>query len=273
MATPDQPPAPAPAPASPAAPAKKSNTLVIVLCVVLGIVVLLIGSCVATCVYVGKKAKDYAKESQKHPQISALALAATFYPGVEIVSKDLDAGTIVLKNKKTGETVKLDAGSFSEDRVAEVLERFAQRKGSKQSSGSAGATTPSEPEPSAGSTVSPAPAAAQDSTLTKFPADFPIYTSGGVKTLEATQQGMAGMSSSQHVFLTGDSPEVVADYYAKKLTAAGYTLKASENGSDDHGSTATRLFQKDGMNATFNVTARVEDGRTRVEVSLVMLKQ
>src|ERR1700712_4793388 len=101
MPTPEMPAAPAPAPAP--ASAKKSNTLVIVLCVFLGLFLLILASCVGTCMYVGKKAKDYAKESKKNPQISALAMVAGFTPGVEVVSKDLDAGTIVLKNTKTGE--------------------------------------------------------------------------------------------------------------------------------------------------------------------------
>ena len=91
-------PAPVPAPA----PAKKSNTLVIVLCVVLGMMLLALASCVGTCFYFGKKAKAYARDSEKNPRISALALAAAIAPGVEVVSKDLDAGTIVLKNTKTG---------------------------------------------------------------------------------------------------------------------------------------------------------------------------
>ncbi len=271
MSTPDLPPAPAPAPA-PAVPAKKSNTLVIVLCVVLGLIVLAVGSCVATCVYVGKKAKAYARESQKNPQISALAMAAAFYPGVEVVSKDLDAGTIVLKNKKTGEIVKLDASSFSQDRVGEVLDRLAQHKVVARTTPPDAAATPSAPEPAAETRVSPAQAAAQTSTFKQFPADFPLYTSGGVTTLEATQQSFGGMSSARHVFVTSDSPGDVADYYGKKLAAAGYTLTASENGSDANGPTATSLFQRDGAKATFNLTARVEDGKTHVEANLVLLK-
>jgi heme/copper-type cytochrome/quinol oxidase subunit 2 len=277
MSTPDQPPVPAPAPA-PAAPAKKSNTLVIVLCVILGLMLVVIGGCVATCVYVGKKAKEYAKESEKNPKISALALAATIAPGVEVVSKDLDAGTIVLRNKKTGETVKIDAASFSEDRIAEVLEKVAQGKNAAANARKEAAATPAEQptaneSPAAEVQVSAAQSAAQTATLKKFPADFPVYTSGGAKTLEATQQTFAGMSSAQHVFETSDSPSEVADFFGKKLTAAGYVVRASENGSDDHGPTATCLYQKDGVNVTFNLTAHVEDGKTHVEVSHVQLKQ
>ena len=278
MSTPDQAPVPAPAPApAAAAPAKKSNTLVIVLCVVLGIILLMVGSCVATCIYVGKKARTYAEESKKNPQISALALAATLSPGVEVVSKDLDAGTIVLKNKKTGETVKLNAADFSQEKIAEVIDRIAQGKGvpvTTKAGSSAGQTVSSSASSDAGSpTVSAAQAAAQSSTLKKFPADFPVYTGGNVRTLEASQETLAGMSTAQHVFLTGDAPDVVAESIGKKLAAAGYTQKASENGSDEHGATLTSLFQKDGMSATVNLSIHIEDGQTHVEISQVLLKR
>ena len=282
MSTPD----PTPPAAAAPAPAKKSNTVVIVVCVVLGIVVLLIGSCVATCFYVGKKAKDYAKESQKHPQVAALAMAANFTPGVEVVSKDLDAGTIVLRNKKTGETVKLDANNFSQDKIAEVLDRIAKGKGVPvTTSAGTGAPRPETPAPSeapaapaessssAGPAISSAQASAMGSNLKKFPADFPVYTSGGVQTLEANQQSMAGMSSSTHEFLTSDTPEQVAEYYTKKMTAAGYVMRASENGSDEHGPTSTGLFQKDGVVVSFTFTARIEGKKTHVDAGYVSMKQ
>ena len=268
MSMPDQAPAPVPAPA---APAKTSNTLVIVLCVILGLLLLVVGSCVATCVYVGKKAKTYAEESKKSPQVSALALAATFSPGVEVVSKDLDAGTIVLRNKKTGETLKLSAADFTQDKIAEVLDRVAKGKGALPSVPVAAETSPAETAP-AGPKVSAAQAAAQSSTLQKFPADFPLYTGGNLRTVEASQQTLAGMATSQHIFLTSDAPDTVADFIGRKLTAAGYAQKASENGSDEHGATLSSIFQKDGMSATVNLAIKIEDGQTRVELSQVVLK-
>ncbi len=279
MSTPELPPAPAPAPV--AAPAKKSNTLVIVLCVVLGVFVLIIGSCVGTCFYVGKKAKEYAKESEKNPQLSTLALAAAMYPGVEVVSKDLEAGTLVLKNKKTGEIVKVNAKDFSTDRIGELLEKIAQGKGvnvalksSGTTSGSEPASTaPAGPAESAGSErVSAAQSAAQDATLKTFPSDFPLYTGGGAINVEANQNVFSGVSTSLHVFVTSDLPVKVAEYYEKKLAADGYTVVASENGSDENGAKLSRIFQKTAVGAVFNLTVHIEDGKTHVEASQVVQK-
>jgi len=289
MSTPDlpptPPPAPVPAPAPAPAPAKKSNTLVIVLCVVFGLLFLILASCVGTCIYVGKKAKDYAKESQKNPQITALSVAAAFTPDVEVVSKDLDAGTIVLKNKKTGEIVKLDAKSFSADKVSAVLEKITQGKGlsgmsktesTTTASESSSESTPAENTAAASSSSEPesaAQSAAQDANLKNFPADFPMYDGSSVKTIEASQNTFAGVSTSMHTFSTSDKPEKVADFFDKKLTSEGYSVLASENSTNGNGAKLSRVFQKGGMGSTLNLEIEVQDGKTHVQVNQVLLKQ
>jgi hypothetical protein len=283
MATSDVPPA-SPAPTPVPAPAKKSNTLVIVLCVVFGLLFLILASCVGTCIYVGKKAKDYAKENQKNPAISQIALAATFAPGIEIVSKDLDAGTIVLKNKKTGEIVKFDSKDFTQDKVNAMIEKLAKGKGVDVALKSETTTTVTEskpdssestekevPAPAPQAAVSAAQSSAQAVTLKNFRPDFPIYP-GKIVTTEATQNTFAGVSSTQHIFETADAPEKVGEYYEKKLTDNGYTVLASENSSDSNGPKISRILQKSEINATVNFEARIEDGKTRVEVNQVALK-
>jgi hypothetical protein len=287
MSTPDLPPSPAPVPVpAPApAPAKKSNTLVIVLCVIFGLLFLLLASCVGTCMYVGKKAKDYAKDSQKNPQITALSTIAAFTPDIEVVSKDLDAGTIVLKNKKTGEITKLSAKDFSADRISSVIEKIKEGKPvtnpvaseskisiaepvteSVTTENTASSSPPEEP-------TSAAQSAAQQSAVKNFPKDFPVYDGRAVKTIEASQNTFAGVSSNVHTFSTPDSPDEVAEFYGKKLTAEGYTVMASENSSNGNGPKLTRIFQKEGMGSTVNIDVEVQNGKTHVQVTQVLLKQ
>lgn len=290
MATPDVPPAsPSPAPTPAPAPAKKSNTLVIVLCVVFGLLFLILASCVGTCVYLGKKMKDkgneLARDQEKNPMIAQLALAANFAPGIEVVSKDLDAGTIVLKNKNTGETFKFNSKDFNGSNVGAMLEKIAKGKGADVTLKSETTTTVTESKPDTSeSTEKEAPAvatqtvvteaqsSAQSATLKNFRPDFPIY-SGKIVTTTATQNIFAGVSTAQHVFETADAPEKVADFYEKKLTDDGYSVLASENSSDSNGPKVSRIFQKGSANATVNFEARIEDGKTHVEVNQVALKQ
>jgi hypothetical protein len=278
---PMSPTAPAPAPA----PAKKSNTLVIVLCVIFGLLFLLLASCVGTCMYVGKKAKDYAKDSQKNPQITALSTIAAFTPDIEVVSKYLDAGTIVLKNKKTGEITKLSARDFSTDRVASVIDKIKQGKPMTSSVSAESTTRAPEPTteaapaestsstPSVEEPTSAAQSAAQTAAIKSFPKDFPVYDGSAVKTTEASQNTFAGVSSNTHTFSTSDSPDEVAEFYGKKLGADGYTVMASENSSNENGSKLTRLFQKAGLGSTVNIEVEVQNGKTHVQVNQVLLKQ
>lgn len=276
MSTSDQPPA---APAPTPVPAKKSNTLVIVLCVILGLFLLILASCVGTCIYVGKKAKDYSEASEKHPQVAALALAVAVTPGVEVVSKDLEAGTIVLRNKKTGEVVNLDAKDFSQEKVAAVIEQMIQGKGVNVKTGGHGTANVTDTESAAVSHESDAASlnAAQVETakaaVKEFRSDFPLYTSGGAKTVDASHNLFAGISNSHHVFVTTDAPAKVADFYGAKLIADGFTVVANENGTNDSDVTISRVYQKGGMSNTFNIEVGIEDGKTRVEVNQVVLKQ
>ena len=283
MSTPDLPPSatPAPTPIPAPVPAKKSNTLVIVLCVVFGLLFLLLASCVGTCIYVGKKAKTYAKESEKNPRITALAVAAAIAPGIEVVSKDLDAGTIVLKNTKTGEIVKLNARDFSGDKVTEVIEKIMQGKGVdvKLNSGSVTdiSTTPASAadssSSSSGSSSSASISVAQEATIKTFPSSFPLYIGKSMATIEASQNNAGPVSTSQHTFTTADAPDKVADFFSKKLTAEGYAVLAGETGSDDSGATRIQVFQKAGIGSTINVSIHVEEGKTHAEVNQVLLKQ
>ncbi len=291
MATPDLPPAsPPPAPAPAPAPAKKSNTLVIVLCVVFGLLFLILASCVGTCIYVGKKVKEkgdeYNKENQKNPAVAKLALTAAFMPGIEVVSKDLDAGTIVLKNKKTGEVFTFDSKNFSADKVEAILQQVATGKGVNARIKSETVTPVTEPkpevaEPAEKEVSSPAPtqsvsaaqSSAQSATLKNFRPDFPIYP-GKIVTTEASQNTFAGVSTAQHKFQTTDAPEKVAEFFEKKLADNGYTVLASENSSDSNGPKFSRVLQKGSSNTTMNIEAHIdEDGKTFVEVNQVALKQ
>jgi len=292
MASSDVPPAapvPAPAPAPAPVPAKKSNTLVIVLCVVFGFLFLIFASCVGTCFYFGKKAKDkaaeYSSENRKNPAIAQIALAAALAPGIEVVSKDLDAGTIVIKNKKTGETMKFDSKDFSQEKMAAMFEKMARGKGvnvpvDAESTSSATESKPAPAEPVAEEPAAPvekevgaSPSSEHTLTLKSFRPDFPVYTGGNVVTSEASQNTFAGVSTAQHVFETSDAPDKVAAFYDKKLAGDGYTVLASENATDSNGPKLSRVFQKSGMSATVNFEVRIEDGKTHVEVNQVVLKQ
>src|SRR5690606_2235365 len=83
-------------------------------------------------------------------------------------------------------------------------------------------------------------------TVKKFRSDFPLYTSGGTTIVDASHGLFAGISSSQHIFVTSDSPTKVMEFYDAKLVASGFSAMATENGAGDNGASISRVYQKGG---------------------------
>jgi hypothetical protein len=247
--------------------------VIIVLCVIGGLL-LLIGGCVATCtVVVARKAKAYGADASQHPELTALSLAAAVHPGIEVVSKDKAADTITLRNKKTGETVTLDLNDLSTEKATQSMERFA--RGIQGARASAAATTPAaesdeEDAPAARSSspaaaaVSSARAAAQAATLKKFPSFVPTYRGG--QTMEASINSFGALSIGSYTFSTTDAPNVVAEFYEKKLSGLGFTVLTNASGSNDDGATASLIMQRPDPQAAVTVSAEAADSKTHVTV-------
>lgn len=275
------PPAPQPAPV----PAKSGNrTLIIILCVFLGIL-LLIGGCVATCTYiVARKAKEIGRQAQKNPAFVSLSFAASLAPDIQVVSKDENSGKITLKNKKTGEVVTIDTTQYTAENVEKALEKFAEQSqkaaatvskqvtpsdDSSANSSSSTANSSSEPESAPEPKISAGKATALAATLKKFPSYLPAYS--GSTTTEASQTVMGAGKFSNYVFLTSDKPETVVDFYEKKLTKAGFTALGRNNDSNDNGPTSSASFVLQESKGTVSITAETQEGG-RVKVSVVLME-
>ena len=108
-----------------AAPKKGMSTVVKVLLGCGVLLFLLVGSCVVVGGYFAKKTigglADFAKEMESNPDaaaVKAAAMALRLNPEVEVISSDPAAGTITVRERKTGKEVIFDledikAGKFS----------------------------------------------------------------------------------------------------------------------------------------------------------------
>jgi hypothetical protein len=271
---PDQPSPAAPSPA----PAKSGNrVLIIIVCVVLGFF-LLVGGCVAGCVYLAaKKAKEISHMAQKNPVFASLSVAASLNPDVEVLSKDEDSGKITVRNKKTGETVTINSNDFTKDTIGQAMEKMTE--GAKAFAASAAAaqkaaqdaapapagnsadTTATEPAISAGK------AEAMAAILRKFPDSTPAYP--GATTVEAHQNALGAIKSGTYVFETTDKLDAVLDFYEKKATAAGFTTMGRNGDTNDFGPTATVSLMHADPQGTITVSAESQaGGRVRVTVNI-----
>ena len=276
---PTPPPAPprAPAPPPPPVPVKGGNrTLIIVLCVIVGIV-LLIGGCVSTCTYfAAKKAKEYARDAQRNPAYASLSLAAALHPDLQVLSKDAMSGKITLRNKKTGETVTIDTNDYTSENIGLALEKIARnsrstvretaRNQSDTPAAPARADPAEEPATKPEPKISAGKAAAMTATLRKFPDYLPAYP--GATTVESQLNNVMGMTMGNYAALTNDKTDDVLDYYEKKLTAAGYTIVGRNNDSNDNGPVSVLSATLGNPPRTVGVTATSESGgKVRVEIT------
>ncbi|MEO6875059.1 MAG: hypothetical protein ABI222_09580 [Opitutaceae bacterium] len=265
---PPQPPS-VPPPLPPAAPAKGGNrTLIIVLCVVGGLL-LLFGGCVTACgYYAASKARAYAKSAEKNPQFAALSLAAAVNPEIQVVSENEATGVLTLRNKKTGEVVKIDTSKYTAENLSSAFQHMAkesQVQSGRTLSDQEATNGENTAESSAEESISPARAAALAVNAKKFPSYLPVYP--GARTTQAQLNSFGGATQLSYVFTTGDAPEVVTDFYEKRFTGAGFTVLSRQNGTDDNGATSAMSLQHaepPTVVATFN--AEIDHGKTKVTI-------
>jgi hypothetical protein len=218
MAEPVVPPPPPPTP--PGAPKQGLSTGAKIAIGCLVAVVLCVGGCfVVTAVglhWAGKKVKNFAENAEKNPNaaaVQAVELMVKFNPEVEVVSSDPDAGTITLREKKTGKVVKFNAEdikngkfSFESDGEKVNVEANGDNGGSFKVESSKGRF---------------AVGGAADAAPDWVPV-YPGARADSYSNLEAN-----GEKSGTFTIHTADPAEKVLAYYKSQLEGAGFKVEKS----------------------------------------------
>jgi len=230
-----QPPVP-PAPV----PQKKTSPLVWILAGCGGLMVL-VGIVVAVLFYWGAhKLKGYAESAKKNPAVFAAKLAVMANPDLEVVSSDDEAGTVTIRNKKTGEELTMNAQDIKQGRL-----KFKNEKGEEvtfEGSGQQGKE---------GFRIksNKGTLAFGNAEGVKAPAWVPAYPSGKAvaSASEQTAEGVTGHLS----FQTTDSADKVLAYYERELKASGFSVERTS---------------MQGMARFANLNAKADGGRRTVNV-------
>jgi hypothetical protein len=253
MASTQPPTAPPPAPAAPGAPATKKGTsaLVWILAGCGGLIVVL-GLIFAGLTYWGfHKVKGYAELAKKNPALAAAKLMVAANPNVEIVSEDDNAGTITVRDKKTGEEITMNAEDIKNGRL-----KFSNKKGEEvtfEGSGKPGKEGFKIESSKGTMTFGGAEGEAPPAWVPTYPGGKTIATSR-----EKTAEGFTGTFS----FQTGDPVEAVTTRYETELKAKGFDVNRVSM------ATMVNLTAKgDGGKRTVNVTAMRVNDLTQVTVS------
>jgi len=217
-----------------------------------GVVLVIIMIAMVSC---GFFVKRFAERVKKNPAAFAAELAVKANPDLEMVSSDPDAGTMTVKNKKTGETVTLNFEDIKEGKFkfkTDKGETTMEVGGEKEGGGGFLKVTGADGKEATFSAGGNAPA--------KLPSWIPEYPGGAMHgTFDATSsEGHTGAVTVE----TGDSVAQVIAFYESKLKAEGLKITKVEMGA---GSMVTGT--SDDSKRSVNVTVSTENGKTQALVS------
>lgn len=225
---------PQPSAGAPAAPPSSGSGLKIflwILGIFAGLVVLVILGFVGLGFFVFHKAKQAGLDSdlmKKNPALAVAKMAVTANPDTDLISSNDDAGTIVVKDKKTGKvvTMKFDPEKKSMVLVDENGKTASMQLDTSKSSlvvtdeqgktstiSANGQTGTIQVNGADGSTVK------MGANADKAPAWVPVYPGATPQsTYSATSARQQG---GTYTFVTADTPDKILTYYENALKAGG----------------------------------------------------
>jgi hypothetical protein len=224
--TPPNPPTPGgTAPAPVPAPQTSSGVKVLlwVLGIILGLILLALGSCAAVLFYARHKITQAGFSSElmkKNPGYAAAKMAVTMNPDAEIISSDDSAGTIVVRNKKTGKVVTM---KFDPQKKAMAI--------TDENGNTSTMTTSGEGSNANLEIKGPDGTVKIGNTSDKTPDWVPSYPGSSPKSTFSSTNG--GEQTGSYAFITADGADKVMSFYGDTLKASGFTvsnMSGSSNG-------------------------------------------
>jgi len=256
-----QTPAPVPPgvpPAAAPAPQKSSGAKVLlwILGIVLGLILIGFGSCAVIGFYAMHKIKQAGFDSElakKNPALAAAKMAVTMSPDVEVVSSDDNAGTITVRDKKTGKTTTM---KFDPQKKSMVITDDKGQTMSMTTTGE-GANAGLEMKSSEGTVKIGA-------NSDKAPAWVPAYPgSSPQNTFSANSNGE---QTGSYTFTTSDTAEKVISFYGDALKSGGFAV--SNMTTNSQGKTGGMVSGEDKANKrNVVVTIGTENDGTHVNVT------
>ncbi len=238
-------------------PAKKSNVLLWVLGGCGTLILLVIIAFVGLGMWGMHKVKEAGLDPElmkKNPGLATARMTVAMNKDLELISSDDSAGTIVVRDKKTGKTstMKFDAEKKTMVIVDEngkqgtltVTDNGMEMKGPEGSMKvGAGADKP--------------------------PDWVPMYPGATPKsTFSATSDGE---QTGSFVFVTSDAPEKVLSAYGDQLKAGGFKVSSTSNNTDGKVAGIVTAEDKDSKR-TIMATVSPDDKGTNVSVTFVVKK-
>jgi hypothetical protein len=200
----------------------------------------------------GLFAKKQLDKFEENPAMAAAELMVRANPDLELVKSDPEAGTLTVRNTKTGEVVTVNAEDAKEGKwTVTTKEGTSSVDFSGGEDGGSLTVTNEKGETSTFSASAGAP--------TGFPAWVPAYPSGA-------PQGMFQVNSPQErgamfTVQTTDSADKVLEFYKGKLEEGGMEVQSSSYETDGKMAGGTVTGTSSDQKRTVNVVVTSQDGQ------------
>lgn len=211
---------------------------------IIGLVIFGVGA-----VWVGHKVKGAAEEFQKNPAMATARLTVKMNPDLELVKEDDKAGTLTVRDKKTGKVATFNLKEIKEGKFS-----FTNEKGETTTVSGNAQSGVSVTGPSGKSKFSMGSAAA----MKEVPDWVPVYANGKATSLFSSSS--EGKVSGAFAVETSDSVDTVADYYEKAFKKAGFKV-SRETLSVGNGQTIMLSGQSSDQSKSISATV-ARDGKT-----------
>jgi hypothetical protein len=270
---------PTPVPPAAGVAAKKSNvwlwvlggcgTLIVLVIVVLGLLGL----------FVWNKAKQAGIDPalmKKNPGLAAAKMAIAANPDVQMISSNDDAGTMVVRDKKTGKTVTMkfdpdkktmtmtdENGKTGTVRIDPATKRMVITDDTGKEATITASESGVEMKGPEGGTLK------MGANADKAPAWVPAYPgSSPQSTMSATE---TNRQTGTFVFVTSDAADKVMGFYVDALKSAGFTASTTSNNTNGKVSGMVNGADKGDKRSVIVIVSAEQDG-THVSVTFTEQK-
>ena len=209
---------------APPAPQKSSGSKLVlwIIGIVVGLILISFASCAVIGFYAMHKVKQAGFDSdlmKKNPGLAGAKMAVTMNPDTEIVSSDDNAGTIVVRDKKTGKVVTM---KFDPQKKAMVI--------TDENGKTTSVTTTGEGANASMEMKGPEGTMKIGNGSDKAPDWVPVYPGSSPQSTFSASSGAEQTGS--YMLVTKDPADKVIAFYGDSLKSAGFAVSNMTSNSD-----------------------------------------
>ena len=226
-----------------------------------GVIIVLVGIVmVAGGIFVAGKAKDFAEEMEKNPGLATARAVVKLNPELEEVAVDEEAGTITVRNTRTGEEVTVDFDALADGKLSfssgdKKMTIEASEEGVKMSSEEGGEKL----QLSTGNEVT--------DDVPEWVPVWPDVELEGRSTMRHSEGINGGFQLVAPV-----PPADAVEFYRARLDEAGFDVRVSTYSTEDGEGGLVNATDEAGGRTVVAMVASRADGGSDVRVNYAMTR-